>query len=217
MLLGDRNGDNGSIGRPKWMFTISGVRSMVQVQPRLFESFEDYLVYSESLEGFYELYNGQLVKMPPESGVNVQIANRLLLHFAGLVGIDRVRGQGLEIEVQGEPRNRYPDLTILREEHIEQLARRNTVRLSMNPPLLVVEVVSPGEVQRQRDYVAKRFQYQSCGIPEYWLIDPDAETVLVLVLREGTYEEMGAFSGDTPIESLSLADLNLTAAQVFLG
>ena len=190
---------------------------MVQIQPRLFESFEDYLVYSESLEGFYELYNGQLVKMPPESGVNVQIANRLLLYFAGLVGIDRVRGQGLEIEVQGEPRNHYPDLTILREEHIEQLARRNTVRLSMNPPLLVIEVVSPGDVQRQRDYVAKRFQYQGCGIPEYWLIDPEAETILVLGLQEGFYHEIGTFSGDAPIQSVMMPDLDLTASQNFLG
>ncbi|MCC5898188.1 MAG: Uma2 family endonuclease [Phormidium sp. GEM2.Bin31] len=190
---------------------------MVQVQPRLFESFEDYLVYSESLEGFYELYNGQLVKMPPESGVNVQIASFLFLQFARLIDYRRVRGQGLEIEVQGEPRNRYPDLTILREEHIEQLARRNTVRLSMNPPLLVVEVVSPGEVQRQRDYVAKRFQYQSCGIPEYWLIDPEAETVLVLELREGSYQEIGTFTGETPIQSFTISDLDLTAGQVFLG
>ncbi len=72
-----------------------------------------------------------------------------------------------ELEVRGEPRNRYPDLTILREEHIQQLATRNTIRLSMLPPLLVIEVVSPGELQRNRDFIAKRSQYQDCGIPEY--------------------------------------------------
>ena len=33
----------------------------------------------------------------------------------------------------------------------------------MPPPLLVVEIVSPGEVQRNRDYVAKRMQYQDLG------------------------------------------------------
>jgi Uma2 family endonuclease len=48
--------------------------------------------------------------------------------------------------VQGEPRNRFPDLTIIRQEHIQQLVRRNTVRLSMAAPILVVEVVSPGEL-----------------------------------------------------------------------
>lgn len=33
--------------------------------------------------------------MPPESGENVQIANRLFLQFALLLGTDRVRGHGL--------------------------------------------------------------------------------------------------------------------------
>jgi Uma2 family endonuclease len=84
------------------------------------------------------------------------------------------------LEVRGEPRNRYPDLTIIREEHIQQLATRNTIRLSMSPPLLVVEVVSPGELQRDRDYIAKRIQYQDCEIPEYWIVDPQTETILVL-------------------------------------
>jgi Uma2 family endonuclease len=150
---------------------------MVQVKPR-FQSFEEYLVYDDGTDKLYELFNGELIEVPPESGKNVQIANRLFLIFAILLGTDRVRGHGLELEVNGEPRNRYPDLTILREEHIEQLAQRNTVRLTMSPPLLVIEVVSPGELQRNRGYIAKRVQYQDCSIPEYWIIDPDARTVL---------------------------------------
>jgi Uma2 family endonuclease len=67
--------------------------------------------------------------------------------------------------VRGEPKNRYPDLTILREEHVALLKPRNTIRLMMPPPLLVVEVVSPGKIQRERDYT--RSQYQDLGIGEY--------------------------------------------------
>ncbi|MDK2413715.1 Uma2 family endonuclease, partial [Aphanizomenon sp. PH219] len=76
----------------------------------------------------YELFNGELIEMPPESGINVQIATFLLIQFGSLLGYKRVRGHGLELEVRGEPRNRYPDLTIIREEHIQQLANRNTIR-----------------------------------------------------------------------------------------
>jgi hypothetical protein len=42
---------------------------------------------------------------------------------------------GVELEVWGEPKNRYPDLVVIREEHIQQLQPRNTIRLSMEPPL----------------------------------------------------------------------------------
>ncbi|MEB3882088.1 Uma2 family endonuclease [Lyngbya sp. CCY1209] len=187
---------------------------MLQVKPR-FQSFEDYLAYDNNSEKFYELFNGELVEMPPESGLNVEIATFLLLKFASLVGYRRVRCQGLEVEVRGEPRNRYPDLTIIREEHIQQLLKRNTIRLSMSPPLLAIEVVSPGELQRDRDYVAKRIQYQDCGIPEYWIVDPQTRTILVLELVESNYTEVGNFSGDDWVVSPNFRELNLKVSEVF--
>ena len=187
---------------------------MLQIKPR-FQSFAEYLAYDDGTDKLYELFNGELIEVPPESGNNVQIANRLFLVFALLFGTDIVRGHGLEVEVNGEPRNRYPDLTILREEHIELLAKRNTVRLTMPPPLLVVEVVSPGELQRNRDYIAKRSQYQDCGIAEYWIVDPQTQTILVLELIDGNYTEVGSFSGQSQLRSPQFEELNLTAAQVF--
>jgi Uma2 family endonuclease len=187
---------------------------MIEVKHQ-FQSFEEYLTYDDGTDNLYELFNGELIEVPPESGENVQIANRLFLYFALLLGTDRVRGHGLELEVRGEPRNRYPDLTILREEHIEQLAKRNTIRLSMAPPLLVIEVVSPGELQRNRDYIAKKAQYQDCGIPEYWIVDPQAQTVLVLELTGNIYIEFGSFSGNERVLSPQFKELNLTAAQIF--
>jgi Uma2 family endonuclease len=126
-----------------------------------------------------------------------------------------VRGHGLELEVQGEPRNRYPDLTIIREEHIHQLKNRNTIRLSMAPPLLVIEVVSPGELQRERDYIAKRRQYEDIGIPEYWLVDPQTQTVMVLTRQGGAYKEVGIFRGGDEIISPTFSELNLIAGTLF--
>ncbi len=187
---------------------------MLQIKHQ-FQSFEEYLSYDDGTDKLYELFNGELIEMPPESGINVQIATFLLIQFGSLLGYKRVRGHCLELEVRGEPRNRYPDLTIIREEHIRQLANRNTIRLSMLPPLLVVEVVSPGELQRDRDFIAKRLQYQGCCIPEYWIIDPQNRTVLVLELIDGTYNEIGIFSGEDLIISPQFDDLNLQVAQIF--
>ena len=187
---------------------------MLQVKHQ-FQSFEEYLSYDDGTDKLYELLNGELIEMPPGSGINVQIATFLLIQFVALLGYKRVRGHGLELEVKGEPRNRYPDLTIIREEHIQQLANRNTIRLSMLPPLLVVEVVSPGELQRDRDFIAKRLQYQDCGIPEYWIIDPQTKSILVLELINEIYQEIGIFSGNNLVISPQFNSLNLPALQTF--
>jgi Uma2 family endonuclease len=185
---------------------------MLQTKPH-FQDFDEYLSYDDGTDCLYELFNGELIEVPPESGANFQIATFLLVQFAALIGFRRVRGHGLELEVRGEPRNRYPDLTIIREEHVQQLASRNTIRLSMAPPMLVVEVVSPGELQHNRDYVAKRHQYQDIGIPEYWLIDPQEQIVTLLTLQGAVYVE-SIFRSQDPIVSSQVADLRLSAEQI---
>ncbi len=187
---------------------------MVQLKQR-FQSFEEYLSYDDGTDNLYELFNGELIEVPPESGFNVEIATLLLLEFARQVGYRRVRGHGLELEVRGEPRNRYPDLTVIHDDQIEPLRRRNTLRIAMGPPMLVVEIVSPGEVQRNRDYIAKRTQYQDLGIPEYWIVDPQTARVLVLELRDGGYSEAMTLSGEDELRSPQLGSLNVTAQALF--
>ncbi|NEQ98829.1 MAG: Uma2 family endonuclease [Cyanothece sp. SIO2G6] len=187
---------------------------MVQLKPR-FQSFEDYLAYDDGSDKLYELFNGELIEVPPEAGLNVEIAILLLIQFSLKVGPRRVRGHGLELEVRGEPKNRYPDLTVIREEHIELLKKRNTIRLMMPPPMLVLEVVSPGTIQRDRDYVAKRHQYEDVGIPEYWIANPQTEEILILELVSGSYQERVTFRDGDRLSSSQLGELSITAADVF--
>lgn len=186
---------------------------MIQAKVR-FQSFEEYLTYENGTDALCELFNGELIEVPPESGLNVGIAAFLFAQFLSIVGHLRVRPHGLELEVRGEPRNRYPDLTIIREEHIQQLLQRNTIRLSMAPPELVIEIVSPGELQRDRDYVAKRSQYLDRAIPEYWIVDPEAQAITVLALRDHQYEEVGVFRNRDRILSPTFPEFTLTAQQI---
>jgi Uma2 family endonuclease len=188
------------------------ISSTAVVKHPRFESFEEYLEYTDSNNRLYELFNGELVEVPPESGFNIGIANFLLMSFLPVVGYLRVRGHGLELEVNGEPRNRYPDLTIIKAEHIEQLRSRNTIRLSMAPPDLVVEVVSPGDLQRSRDYIAKRSQYFDLEVPIYWIIDPQVREIMVLTLTLEGYQER-VYRGSDKLE-FQATMLNLTADEI---
>jgi Uma2 family endonuclease len=187
-----------------------------------FATFEDYLFYSAEtpLEGRYELVDGALIELPPESELNIWIADNLqfLLAIAQVVSRRLIKTHTCEVQVPilypQDSANRYPDLVVLRPEHLELSQRRLTITLDMPPPRLIAEVVSPGKTNRDRDYIHKRAQYAAIGVPEYWLIDPVAQTVMVLSLEGETYREVGVFCTDETIASVELA-LELTVGQIF--
>jgi len=56
---------------------------------------------------------------------------------------------------------------------------------------LVIEVVSPSNPDH--DLETKRAEYALAGIPEYWIVNPENETIIVLQLKEDGYAEHGAF------------------------
>lgn len=187
-----------------------------------FSTFEEYLSYSDAmpLEGRYELIDGALVQLPPESRLNSTIAVRILLILAAAgVSVELIHPGKCEVQVPvlqpQDAANRYPDLVVLRPEHLDLTQRRLTITLEMPPPRLVVEVVSPGKTNRDRDYIHKRAQYAAIGVPEYWLIDPGAQTVLMLSLQGETYHEIGLFGQLDAIASIEFAGLRLAVAQIF--
>jgi Uma2 family endonuclease len=167
-------------------------------------------------EGRCEYVDGELIEVPSESGLNDLIAHFLFLILVGSgIPFKLVRIGRCEIEVQGQPRTRYPDLVVLREEHLALTQKRLLITRQMPNPQLVIEVVSPGDKHRRRDYEAKREQYQERDIPEYWLIDPEQQIITVLSLENGPYSEFGLFKGGDRIASPRFPSLTLTAAQVF--
>lgn len=176
---------------------------------------EEYLNYDDGTESAYELVNGELLEMPPESELNRRIAMFLVAFFLQLgIPFERLTMK-TEIVVSGaRATTRYPDVMILSEELVTILdgARRSTILLDMPPPDLVVEVVSPH--QEKRDYRYKRSEYAAREIPEYWIVDPIRQIVTVLEWVEGLYEEE-VYQGERAIRSPLLGNLALTATQIW--
>jgi len=180
-------------------------------------TFEQYLQYDDGTDNRYELWDGELIPVPPESEENGWIVEWLRDEFVQSIKRRLVKILPYELQVLGNPQNRFPDLVVLREEHIKLTKKRRTITLDMPPPQLVVEVVSPYRNQKddnyKRDYIKKREQYEKRGIPEYWIIDPQARVVIVLLLVNGSYQET-EFSGNKQIVSQTFPQLGLTAAQI---
>ena len=184
-----------------------------------FASFEEYLTAdpSDLPEGRCEYWDGELVPVMTESPENDDIANYIFFLLLQM-GVYRklIRPHSCEIEVIGKPKTRFPDLTVLDNVHLVLMAKSNRVTRKMPPPRLVVEVVSPGDESKpnyKRDYQDKRDQYAAIGIPEYWLVDPEREWVMVGTLVSSAYQFV-TFRGNDAIVSPTFPDLKLTAAIV---
>lgn len=80
-------------------------------------------------------------------------------------------------------------------------------------PDLVVEILSP--THRERDLVVKRDRYARAGVPEYWIVDPEARGIEVLALEGDAYVPRGWFTGARPLMSPSLGTLDATADSLF--
>jgi Uma2 family endonuclease len=180
-------------------------------------TFEEYLAYDDGTDTRYELVDGELVEMPTESTENCQIAKFLLFELAKYVSIALLNLKDIEIEVSGRrAKVRLPDLVVLSEEGyvVLQGNLRNIITREMPPPILIVEVVSPGGENRTRDYRHKRTEYAARGIAEYWIVDPEERKITVCQWVDGQYEDR-VFAGEAQIASTVILGFQLTAEQIF--
>jgi Uma2 family endonuclease len=122
----------------------------------------------------YELVRGELFVTPAPTVDHETIIARLArvlepyaaAHGLGLVYRPRavLRFEGSEVE---------PDLMV------RQPPSGKRVRWEKVPvPILVIEVLSP--FTRRRDREQKRAFYIDAGVAEYWIVDPESESVTVV-------------------------------------
>lgn len=80
-------------------------------------------------------------------------------------------------------------------------------------PDMVVEILSPSN--RRHDRFVKMNLYRRAGVREYWIVDPEAKSVEVLLLENGRYfvKDYGE-SGDQ-LRVNVLEDCTIDLAQVF--
>jgi Uma2 family endonuclease len=199
--------------------TIANRPSPTSAKSPQFKCFAEYLAAdpADLPESRCEYWDGELVPVMAESIDNLAIANYLfaVLIQAG-IPINCLYPHSCEIEVPGQPRSRYPDLTLIDEVHLRLLKKRATITRDMPPPRLLAEVVSPGSETSdnyKRDYQEKARQYAQIGVPEYWLIDPQRAVVLV-GLWVGSSYQFAPFAGSQIIVSPTFPGLKLTAEQL---
>ena len=190
-------------------------------------TFEEFTQWKPE-ERRYELHDGVIIEMSQPTGDHENIVGFLALEISADIKRLHLPYFIPKTALVKPPDNESgysPDILVLNRPNLvnEPLWKKQaTVTQSASVPL-VIEVVS---TNWRDDYFTKLGQYESVGIPEYWIVDyaalggkrflgnPQQPTISIYSLVEGEYQ-VSQFRGDDPIVSLTLSELSLTANQIF--
>lgn len=202
---------------------------MTQSLQRVF-TFNEFLEFLETQpENIrYELYDGNIVKMPQPLGTHEQIimflARMLLLKTVELKLLYDISSKNVLVKPENKQSGYYPDILLLNLPNLKNeplWEKESTVSKPDSIPL-VIEVVSTNwrddYHKKFADYVRVASRREEMGIQEYWIVDyaalgskeligdPKQPTITIYSLSdEGEYRGK-QFREDDCIESPTLLD-----------
>ena len=181
---------------------------MLESQPTTL-TYEDYLKTPDDER--WELLNGVLTRRPTPNTVHQRTLGNLamaLFSFVDNRGLGEVIISPFDV-VLSSTNVLEPDLIFVSTDQRSIITNANI----QGAPALVIEVVSPSTLTRDREL--KRSIYAEHGVQEYWLVDPDARTISVMSLQGKDFREIGAYRSTDSLSSPTLPSLALDLARIF--
>ena len=170
---------------------------------------EDYFALPDT-NRYVELSEGVLIVPPHPTDTHQRLVLDLALLLRGFVeehGWGGVRIAPLPVRLW-PGKVREPDVLFMAHAHRDRISEQ-----VFGPPDLVMEVTLPST--RHTDCHEKFAEYARADIPEYWLIDPDTQSVEVFVLRQGAYELLGKWGRGATARSALLQGFQVPVATLF--
>jgi Uma2 family endonuclease len=144
-------------------------------------TYEEWLRMPEVSDATEEVVDGEIRISPPYMWKHAvtaqQVGNALDAQLDAREAIVVTASFGLVIR-KAPLTSRVPDVAVFQKSTIVE--RDGYIH---SAPQLVVEVLSPGNTRRERE--RKLADYASLGVPEMWVVSPEARTVEVLYLENG--------------------------------
>jgi Uma2 family endonuclease len=161
----------------------------------------------------YELIGGELfVSRAPGIShqrvlLNLQIALSEYLR-ANPIGI-LVPGPGMILSDYDAV---IPDLTFVRNERWDEVVTGEKFTRAVD---LVIEIISSGKENRERDLKFKRQLYAKFAVEEYWIVDRENQCVLIYRLQGNILEEIAKLSVEDEITTPLLPEFQLKVSSIF--
>lgn len=170
---------------------------------------EQYLVFTDHTNRLIEFTDGCLEPLPMPTDRHQAILAFLFSVFHAFIEPrgGKVRFSPLRLRIRPN-KFREPDLLLLTS--AADSRRQNRFWTGAD---LAVEVVSPDKPER--DLVDKRFDYAEGRVPEYWIVNPETETITVLRLHGDAYTESGIFRRGESALSPLLTGFSIDVTAVF--
>jgi Uma2 family endonuclease len=169
---------------------------------------EEYLWLTDHTNQFVEYIDGHIEVLPTPTDKHQGILKLLILIFSAFVEPGgTVRFAPLRLHIR-DGKFREPDLLLVRDAKDPRRGNRFWTGAD-----LTLEVVS--EDRPERDLVDKRYEYAENGVPEYWIVNPENETITVLKLDKCAYVEHAIFRRSDTATSLVLPGFTVSVDAVF--
>lgn len=175
-------------------------------------TYEDYLLFPEDGKR-HELMDGEHYVTPSPNTQHQRISGLLLtvLHtFSRKHRVGEVFAAPYDV-VLSDTDVVEPDLLFV------SSARKSIIGEAhvQGAPDLIVEILSP--TTRKTDEIVKRRLYEKFGVLEYWIVDPELETIKVYRLTDGRYTRVAelAKEANDSLTTPLLPGLTLPLAEIF--
>lgn len=104
-----------------------------------------------------------------------------------------------------------PDMVFVSAEREDIITERGLI----DAPDLIIEVVSPGEKNSERDRQLKRQLYSRRGVLEYWVVDPQLRTIEIYRLKENVLVLIATLRGSAVLTSALLPRFSCAVSEIF--
>ena len=180
---------------------------MINVSTKL--TYADYLKTSDELR--YELLNGELVMAPAPLLYHQFILRKLLNAMSDHVD-EQILGElfcSPADVVLSDTDVVQPDILYVSSQR-SHILTPESVR---GAPDLVVEILSPSTAELDR--TTKLDLYAKHGVKEYWIVDPDSRTIMVMLRGENRFEVSGIYGDDQSLTSPTLDGFSIALEDIF--
>ncbi len=159
----------------------------------------------------YQLIAGELIMSPSPSFFHQRIQYRLANVLGNFVERNKLGILvGSPLDVYFSEENIYqPDLIFIRADRAHGI-RKDKLRVI---PDLVIEVLSPSTAYY--DFTRKKEMYCTHGVEEYWIIDPEMETVEIMLKRGEIYQTEAILKKPALLESAMFPGFSMKIEDVF--